>query len=69
MQKVGCVLNLVAVTAAVLGGCATASPAMDLGDGTYLISAGAAPARGGATAAMTVAHNDAQQFCAQNGSR
>jgi hypothetical protein len=55
-------LALVAVTA-----CATASPVMDAGDGVYLISARAAPVRGGATGAQTVAYTDAQKFCAQKG--
>jgi hypothetical protein len=50
-----------------LVGCATASPVMDAGDGVYLISARAAPARGGATGAQTVAYQDAQKFCAQKG--
>jgi hypothetical protein len=40
---------------------------MDAGDGTYLISARASPARGGATGAQTVAYTDAQKFCAQKG--
>jgi hypothetical protein len=42
-------------------------PVMDAGDGTYLISARASPARGGATGAQTVAYTDAQKFCAQKG--
>ena len=44
---------------------ASIAPVMDAGDGTYLISARAAPARGGATGAQTVAYTDAQKFCAQ----
>ena len=58
---------LAAAAAASVVGCATATPVMDAGDGTYLISARAAPARGGATGAMTVAHEDARKFCAQQG--
>ena len=50
-----------------LAGCETATPVMDAGDGTYLISARAAPVRGGATGAQTVAYTDAQKFCAQKG--
>ena len=46
-----------------LAGCATASPVMDAGDGTYLISARAAPVRGGATGAQALAYTD----CAQKG--
>ena len=60
--QIAVVLGVVA-----LAGCATASPVMDAGDGTYLISARAAPVRGGATGAQTVAYTDAQKFCAQKG--
>lgn len=67
MVLTGLLQMVVLAGAALLVGCATASPAMDMGDGTYLISARAAPARGGATGAMTVAHDDAQKFCAQKG--
>jgi hypothetical protein len=56
-----------ALSAAALAGCATASPVMDAGDSTYLISARASPARGGATGAQTVAYTDVQKFCAQKG--
>jgi hypothetical protein len=55
------------LSAACLVGCATASPVMDAGDGVYMISARAAPARGGTTGAHTVAYGDAQKFCAQKG--
>lgn len=54
------------VLAVLVSGCATASPVMDLGDGTYTISAQAAPARGGATGATTYAYEKAQAFCAPN---
>lgn len=67
MQGARRVLSVAMATAALVGGCATATPVMDAGDGTYLISARAAPARGGATGAMTVAHEDAIKFCAQQG--
>jgi hypothetical protein len=61
-------LQIAAMLGAVaLAGCATATPVMDAGDGTYLISARAAPVRGGATGAQTVAYTDAQKFCAQKG--
>jgi hypothetical protein len=43
------------------------SDVMDTGDGTYLISAHAAPIRGGAAGANEVAYKDAQKFCAQKG--
>ena len=67
MQKAPRVLGLAVATAALVSGCATATRVIDAGDGTYLISARAAPARGGATGAMTVAHEDARKFCAQQG--
>jgi hypothetical protein len=59
--------SVVMLTLAAMTGCATASPVMDAGDGVYLISARAAPVRGGATGAYTVAYEDAQKFCAQKG--
>jgi hypothetical protein len=37
---------------------------MEAENGTYLISAHASPARGGATGANTLAYRDAQKFCA-----
>ena len=49
------------------GACASSTPVMDTGDGTYMVSARAAPARGGATGAQTVAYQEAQKFCAQQG--
>jgi hypothetical protein len=50
-----------------LSGCAMTSGVMEAEGGTYLISARAAPIRGGATGANAVAYNDAQTFCAGNG--
>ena len=50
-----------------LAACAQASPIMDTGDGTYMVSARAAPARGGATGAQTVAYQEAQKFCTEQG--
>lgn len=47
--------------------CATASPVMEAADGTYFVSARAAPVRGGATGAQTVAFEEARKFCAQKG--
>lgn len=52
------------ILALLLGGCATASPVMDTGDGTYLVSARAAPAAGGATGAQTHAYKQATAYCA-----
>lgn len=48
---------------AVLGGCAMTSDVMDTGNGTYMISAHAAPVRGGAAGANKVAYRAAQKFC------
>lgn len=55
------------VTLALLAGCAMTSGAMEAENGTYLISAHAAPIRGGATGANAVAYEDAQKFCAAKG--
>ena len=52
-----------------LGACAQATQPMEMADGSYSISARAAPVRGGATGAYEVAHQDAQKFCAQSGRR
>ncbi len=43
----------------VLSGCAMTSDVMDTGNGTYMISAHAAPIRGGAAGANQVAYKDA----------
>jgi hypothetical protein len=48
-----------------LSGCAMTSDVMDTGHGTYMISAHAAPIRGGAVGANQVAYKDANSFCAQ----
>lgn len=52
-----------------LGACAQATQPMEAADGTYMISARAAPVRGGATGAYEVAHKDAMAFCQQSGKR
>ena len=52
-----------------LGACAQASQPMEAADGSYMISARAAPVRGGATGAYEVAHKDAMAFCQQSGKR
>jgi hypothetical protein len=46
-----------------LSGCAMTSGVMDTGNGTYMVSAHAAPIRGGAAGANGVAYNDANAFC------
>ena len=50
-----------------LSACAMTSSVMDTGNGTYMISAHAAPIRGGAAGANQVAYDDANQFCAKRG--
>jgi hypothetical protein len=40
---------------------------MDTGNGTYMISAHAAPIRGGAAGANEVAYTDANKFCQAKG--
>ncbi len=52
-----------------LSGCAMATAPMDMGNGVYMISARAAPARGGAAGALQVAHTDATAFCAAKGGK
>ena len=56
-----------AALCALLGSCAMASDVMDTGNGTYMISAHAAPIRGGAAGANEVAYKDADAFCAKKG--
>lgn len=53
--------------AVALAACAVSSPVMDAGDGVYLVTATAAPIRGGSTGAYTVAYRDAQNFCISAG--
>jgi hypothetical protein len=57
-------LAIPALLLAVLAGCAMSSDVMDTGNGTYMISAVAAPLRGGAAGANSVAYADANTFCA-----
>lgn len=52
-----------------VGACAQASPPMEVADGSYIINARAAPARGGTAGAYEKAHTDAQTFCAQQSKR
>ncbi len=56
-----------AVSLILLSGCAPSSSIKLADDGTYLISAQAAPIRGGAAAAGAAARDDAQKFCAAKG--
>lgn len=58
-------LAALAAMSLLFGGCAMTSDVMDIGNGTYMISAHAAPIRGGAAGANDVAYKDANKFCAQ----
>jgi hypothetical protein len=55
------------VTVLALSGCAMTSGVMDTGNGTYMVSAAAAPIRGGAAGANGVAYSDANAFCQAKG--
>jgi hypothetical protein len=59
--------TLAASIAAILSGCAMSSNVMDTGNGTYMISAHAAPIRGGAAGANDVAYSAANSFCVEKG--
>ena len=48
----------------VLSACATSSGVMQMADGSYMISAKAAPIRGGTSGANSMAYEEAQKFCA-----
>jgi len=50
-----------------LAACATSSGVMEMADGTYIISARAAPARGGTAGANAYAYQEAKEFCAKKG--
>ena len=64
-KLVACLAVVAAVVA--LNGCAMSSHPMQADDGTYIITAAAAPIRGGAAGATSVAFDDAQKFCSQQG--
>ena len=55
--------------ALLLTSCATTSGVMEAEGGTYIISARAAPARGGTAGANALAYEEAQKFCAGKGGR
>ena len=44
-------------------GCASTSGVMEMADGSYIISAKAAPIRGGTSGANSLAYEEAQKFC------
>lgn len=54
---------LIAFVTCALSGCAMTSDVMDMGNGVYMISAHAAPIRGGETGAQDVAYSDANKYC------
>lgn len=60
---------IICVAALALASCATASNVQEMADGSFMISARAAPIRGGTTGAQDVAYTDAQEFCAGRGQR
>lgn len=49
--------------------CATTSGVMEAEGGTYIISARAAPVRGGTAGANAIAYEEAQKFCNAKGGR
>lgn len=60
---------VVGCAVASLTACATTSGVMEAEDGTFLISARAAPARGGSAGASAVAYEEAQKFCTAKAAR
>lgn len=52
-----------------INACATSSGVMEAADGTYIISARAAPARGGTAGASAYAYEQAQEFCKKKETR
>ena len=65
-MKMRQILPILGLIVPVLG-CATASDVMDTGNGTYMISAHASWARGGAAGANQVAYKDANAYCQAHG--
>jgi hypothetical protein len=59
--------KILMIVVAGLTGCATTSGVMPGPNGTYTISAFAAPIRGGASGAYQTAYEDAQKHCAKSG--
>ena len=55
------------VSSIVVIGCASTSGVMQGENGTYFISAKAAPARGGTAGANALAYEEANKFCASKG--
>lgn len=59
----------IGVACMLLSACATTSGVMQAEGGSYLISARAAPARGGTAGANAIAYEEAQKFCAAKGAK
>jgi hypothetical protein len=62
-------LTSVLILGLMLAGCTRTSGVMEGENGTYLISARAAPAAGGTAGANQAAYEEAQKFCATKGAR
>lgn len=61
-------LTLITLSAStILFGCASTSGVMEAENGTYFISAKAAPARGGTAGANALAYEEATKFCSTKG--
>lgn len=69
MKRVMILFPVCALAAMCLSSCATTSGVMEAEGGTYIISARAAPIRGGTAGANAVAYEEAQKFCAAKGAR
>ena len=55
---------LIVCSSLLVGACASSSGVMEMADGSYIISAKAAPIRGGTAGANSLAFEEAQKFCA-----
>jgi hypothetical protein len=58
-----------AILASSIAACAMSSPIMEASDGSFIVSARAAPVRGGSTGAQSVAFEEARNFCAKKAAR
>ena len=61
-------MKIAIVIMLLLSGCAATSSVMESEGGIYLISARAAPARGGTAGANSLAYEEAQKYCATKSS-
>lgn len=62
-------IGIALIVALSLTSCATTSGVMEAENGTYIISARAAPVRGGTVGANSLAYEEAQKFCVAKGGR